>query len=66
VLQAELAGLSSDHAHVVALRSDHFVQRQQPLVVVRAVRAVVEAHRDAAPLPPCGRLFTGAHVDCRS
>jgi pimeloyl-ACP methyl ester carboxylesterase len=64
VMQTELAGLSSDHAHVVALRSDHFVQDQQPPVVVRAVRAVVRAERDDARLPPCERLFTGVDVRC--
>ena len=56
-MQAELARLSSDHAHVVALDSDHFVQRLegQPLVVIRAVQAVVRAERDNAQLPPCER-----------
>ena len=63
-MQTELAALSSDSAHVVALRSDHFVQRDQPLVVVRAVRSVVRAARDDAPLPPCERLFTGPDVRC--
>jgi hypothetical protein len=68
VLQAELAALSSDHAHVVALRSDHVVHRpdEQPPVVVRAVRAVVRAHRDGAPLPACEELFSGPGVRCRS
>jgi pimeloyl-ACP methyl ester carboxylesterase len=67
-LQAELAGLSSDHAHVVALRSDHFVQRLggQPGVVIRAVQAVVRAARDHARLVPCRQLFRGSNVRCRS
>jgi pimeloyl-ACP methyl ester carboxylesterase len=66
-LQDELAALSSDHVHVVALRSDHFVQGAdgQPGVVVRAVRAVVTAARDHASLPPCPALFHGAGVRCR-
>jgi hypothetical protein len=58
VMQTELAELSSDHAHLLALRSDHFIYRDQPLVVMRAVRAVVRAVRDEAPLPPCERVFT--------
>ena len=66
VMQAELAGLSSDHAHVIALRSDHFIYRDQPLVVLRAVRAVVRAVRDEASLPPCERVFTGPGVRCLS
>jgi len=42
-MKDELAALSSDHVHVVALRSDHFVQRLdgQPGVVIRATDAVV-------------------------
>jgi pimeloyl-ACP methyl ester carboxylesterase len=67
-LQAELAGLSSDHAHVVALRSDHFVQRLdgEPGVVIRAVQAVVRAARDHSRLAPCRQLFRGSNVRCRS
>lgn len=68
MMQDELAALSSDHLHVVALRSGHSVQRSdgQPDVVVRAVQAVVRAARDRARLPPCGRLFTGPDVRCRN
>jgi pimeloyl-ACP methyl ester carboxylesterase len=65
-MQDELAAISPDSVHVVALRSDHFVQRAdaQPDVVVAAVRAVVRSARDGARLPPCGRIFTGAGVRC--
>jgi pimeloyl-ACP methyl ester carboxylesterase len=66
VMQTELAGLSNDQAHVVALRSDHFVQDDQPLVVVHAIRAVIRAVRDHSQLPPCERLFTGPDVRCLS
>jgi pimeloyl-ACP methyl ester carboxylesterase len=67
-MQDELAALSTDHLHVVALRSDHFVQRfdGQPDVVIRAVQAVVRAARDHTRLPPCRQLFSGADVSCRS
>jgi pimeloyl-ACP methyl ester carboxylesterase len=66
-MQDELAALSSDHVHVVALRSDHFVQEvgRQPDVVIRAVRAVVRTVRDGTRLPPCRRLFSGRDVRCR-
>ena len=67
-MQDELAELSSDHVHVVAVRSDHFVQQRdgQPDVVIRAVRAVVCAARIHGRLPPCRRLFSGdAQVRCR-
>jgi pimeloyl-ACP methyl ester carboxylesterase len=68
-LQDELAALSTNHVHVVARRSDHFVQRSiggQPRVVIRAVRAVVRAARSHTPLPPCKRLFSGSGIRCRS
>jgi pimeloyl-ACP methyl ester carboxylesterase len=64
VMQTELATLSPDHAHVLAQRSDHFIQDDQPLVVIHAIQAVVRAVRDHAPLPPCERVFTGPDVRC--
>jgi hypothetical protein len=66
-MQDELAARSTDHVHVVALRSDHFVQRLdgQPDIVIRAVQAVVRAARDHAHLPPCRRLFSRADDRCR-
>ena len=66
-MQDELAALSDDHVHVVALRSDHSVQAPdgQPEVVIRAVRAVVGAVRDRTRLVPCRRLFSGSDVRCR-
>jgi pimeloyl-ACP methyl ester carboxylesterase len=66
VMQTELAALSTDHAHVLAMRSDHVIFRDQPALVVRAVRAVVRAVRDMAPLPPCEQVFTGPGVRCLS
>jgi pimeloyl-ACP methyl ester carboxylesterase len=65
-LQTELAKLSRDSAHVVALRSDHFVADDDPDVVVEAVEAVTRATRQTAPLPPCGRIFAGSDVRCLS
>jgi hypothetical protein len=66
-MQDELAALSTNEVHVVALRSDHFVQRVdgQPDVVIRAVRAVVGAAREHTRLPSCDRLFTEPDVRCR-
>ena len=63
-MQDELAALSSDRVHVVALRSEHFVQHGQPLVVIRAVKAVVDAARARAPLPSCPRVFSGPGERC--
>jgi pimeloyl-ACP methyl ester carboxylesterase len=66
-MQDELAALSPDHVHVVALHSEHVVQGPggQPAVVVRAVRAVVGAAREETRLPPCRTLFAGPGVRCR-
>jgi pimeloyl-ACP methyl ester carboxylesterase len=68
-MQHELATLSDDSVHVVALASDHDVSSSrtgQPSVVIRAVQAVVDAARYHTRLPPCRRLFSGSDVRCRS
>jgi pimeloyl-ACP methyl ester carboxylesterase len=69
-MQDELAGLSENSVHVVALGSNHDVPSSrsgQPSVVIRAIQAVVSAARDHTRLPPCRRLFRdSADVRCRS
>jgi hypothetical protein len=67
-MHGELARLSRNSLHVVALRSHHEVptrSRGQPEVVVSAVRAVLRAVRDGARLAPCPRIFSGPDVRCR-
>jgi hypothetical protein len=64
--QDELAALSSNHVHVVATRSFELLMTNEPAMVVRAVRAVLEAARTEEPLPPCHRVFRGPGVRCRS
>ena len=66
VMQGELAALSSDHAHVLATRSDHFIYDEEPEVVSHAILAVVSAVRAGASLEPCKRLFTGPKTRCLS
>ena len=66
--QDELAALSANSVHVVALASNHDIpspRSGQPAVIVRAVQAVVGAARSHARLPPCRRLFSGPDVRCR-
>lgn len=46
--QDELAALLPDARHVVANESDHYIQIEQPDLVIDAVRQVVEAVRDPA------------------
>ncbi len=43
--QRELAGLSSRSHHIIARESGHHIQRDQPPVVIDAIRQVVEAVR---------------------
>lgn len=68
-MQIDLATLSNESVHIVALRSDHFVQDRfggQPDVVIRAVREIVRAHRSKTGLAPCARIFRGLAVRCRN
>jgi len=68
-MQNELAALSSDRIHIIALRSGHFVQRSpngQPDIVVDAVLAIIHAVRTGTPLPACPSVFHGPGVQCRS
>jgi pimeloyl-ACP methyl ester carboxylesterase len=46
--QAELAALLPDAKHVVATESNHYIQIEQPDLVVEAVRTVVDAVHDKA------------------
>jgi pimeloyl-ACP methyl ester carboxylesterase len=45
-LQAELAGLAPGARHVIATESGHYIQLQQPGLVIDAIRQVVAAVRD--------------------
>jgi pimeloyl-ACP methyl ester carboxylesterase len=46
--QDELAALVPDAHHVIAKESDHYIQIEQPDLVIDAVRQVIEAVRDPA------------------
>jgi pimeloyl-ACP methyl ester carboxylesterase len=67
-LQDELAQLSTNSVHVVAVYSNHFVMSNlgQPDLVVAAVRAVVDAVRTHTRLPACRALFHGPGAKCVS
>jgi pimeloyl-ACP methyl ester carboxylesterase len=62
--QADLATLSTDGMEIEALDSGHFVQDDNPDVVVAAVRAAVTAARDGAPLQPCAEITAGLDARC--
>ncbi|UCD24758.1 MAG: alpha/beta hydrolase [Gemmatimonadota bacterium] len=51
-MQAELAGLSTRGVHEIATESEHYIQFDQPDLVVDAVRRVVMQARDEASSPP--------------
>jgi pimeloyl-ACP methyl ester carboxylesterase len=68
-MQDELAALTDDGVHVVAMRSGHFIQSfagGQPRVVVRGVRAAAKAARGHTALAACPRIFHRAGARCRS
>jgi pimeloyl-ACP methyl ester carboxylesterase len=44
-MQKALAGLSSRSKHIIAEKSGHYIQRDQPELVIEAIRQVVEATR---------------------
>ena len=48
-LQADLARLSTNSQHVVATKSGHFIQQDQPHLIIDAIRWVVKKVREAAP-----------------
>ena len=49
VLQAELFGLSTNAVHVIADESGHYVQFDQPEVVIDAIRQIVTSIRGSGP-----------------
>jgi pimeloyl-ACP methyl ester carboxylesterase len=55
--QDRLATLSRDAVHVVATDAGHFVQDDDPALVVAAIREVLEAARNGTALPPCADVF---------
>jgi predicted alpha/beta hydrolase family esterase len=62
--QARLARLSSNSIQVIAKRSGHFIEQDQPALVTHAVREVVEAVRRRADLRPCDEAFRAFGGEC--
>ena len=63
-LQRQEARLSPNAVHVIATRSGHGIQRDQPMLVTRAIREVVASTRAGNLLRPCPRLFPGPGAEC--
>jgi pimeloyl-ACP methyl ester carboxylesterase len=62
--QHALAGLSDDSVHAIARLSGHFIQNDQPELVLAAMRAVDRAARAHAKLQPCRAIFRGLAARC--
>jgi pimeloyl-ACP methyl ester carboxylesterase len=62
--QRNLAALSTDSVHVVALDSGHLIQIDQPALVEEAIDEVVKAAVDGQELQPCGPRFTKLRGRC--
>jgi hypothetical protein len=63
-LQRQEAQLSPNAVHVIAARSGHGIQRDQPMLVTRAIRELVTNTRAGNSLRPCPRLFPGPGAEC--
>lgn len=62
--QTELAVLSQNSIHVVATKSGHFVEQDQPELVARAITEVVAAVRADGRLAPCVDVFPALAGKC--
>ena len=62
--QEHLAKLSSNATHVVSTTSGHYVMREEPDLVLEAIREVVHADRFGSPLPPCQDAFPALGGTC--
>jgi pimeloyl-ACP methyl ester carboxylesterase len=65
-MQNDLARLSPNSLHVIAVDSPHFVMSAlgQPELVIHAIRAVVRATRSHLHLPRCRSLFAPPAAEC--
>lgn len=62
--QARLATLSTNAVQVLAPRTGHFIQDEDPSLVLEAIRQVEASARTGKDLPPCGAAFEQVHGEC--
>lgn len=62
--QQRLARLSSNSVLVEATESGHYIEQDQPGLVVEAIRQVVAAARADGDLPPCEEIFPRVGGEC--
>ena len=63
-LRRDLAQRSTNSMLVVADDSGHSIQRQQPDVVIRSIKLVVDSARSNEPMPPCAPSFADLKATC--
>lgn len=64
-LRRALAQKSTNSMLVVANDSGHSIQKQQPDVVIRAIKLVVDSARDGATMPSCEPSFADLDATCK-
>jgi pimeloyl-ACP methyl ester carboxylesterase len=62
--QAKLAALGENTIHVRADGSGHWIHRDRPEVLLRAIEVVADAVRSGEPLPTCEDAFDMPRVTC--
>jgi pimeloyl-ACP methyl ester carboxylesterase len=63
--QTRLAGLSSDAAHVIDRGVGHMIPDEDPMSIVDAATAVIDAARAESPLRACPSIFANdARIQC--
>ena len=62
--QEVLAGLSANSVHAIATLAKHYIQQDQPQVVIAAVRSMWETVTGGGSLPTCRSMFAQLPVDC--
>ena len=62
--QARLATLSTNAIEVLASDTGHFIQDEQPSLVLEAIRQVEASARTGKDLPPCGVAFEDVGGEC--
>jgi pimeloyl-ACP methyl ester carboxylesterase len=64
-LRRDLAARSTNSMLVVASDSGHDIQHDQPDVVIRSIRLVIESARQGVPMGDCGQAFADLRAECQ-
>jgi len=61
-----VTAMSPDSIHAIAEAAGHYIQEDDPNVVIEAVRQVSLAARSGSQLPACPQMFSASEVTCIS